>query len=313
MNDIQAPVLAYGPLFVFLYVLVKQAGMPLPAVPLLVATGALAAEGKTSFALTLISVIVACVLADTAWYASGRRFGGKLLGILCRLSISRDVCVRDTQSLYRRVGPMLLLVAKFVPGAGGITVVMAGLTRLSAKKFLMFDTLGSALWAGAWLLIGSYFHQAFTNMIVLIRLYGVESIEIAVPAFVAYVAFKIIRRRRAIRRSSEIPFISWRELQNWRDEGKNFLLLDVRTFAIDPLPGAVELDPHTSIATIEAIFATQFVDTAELFGRDIVVYCDCPEGASAAPFAGLLRSAGYQNLWVIARVEERWSVDLKKA
>jgi membrane protein DedA with SNARE-associated domain/rhodanese-related sulfurtransferase len=294
-------------------VLMKQTGLPLPAVPLLVATGALAAEGKTSFALTLASVIVACVLADSAWYASGRRFGGKLLGVLCRVSISRDVCIRDTQSLYRRVGPMFLLVAKFVPGAGGLTVVMAGLTRLSAKKFLIFDTLGSALWAGAWLLIGGYFHQAFANMIAVIHQYGVEGMEIAVPAFVAYIACKIIRRRRATRRGSGIPFISWQELQGWRDEERHFLLLDVRTLAIDPLPGAVELDPHASIATIEAIFATHFVDAAELFSRDIIVYCDCHAGASAASFARQLRSAGYRNLWVLAGVAERRSVDLKQA
>src|SRR5689334_11087978 len=106
----------WGIALVFVAVLVEQAGLPLPAAPMLVGAGALAQQELMRPELVLVVALAASLAADHLWFFAGRRRGRALLGFLCRVSLSPDTCVRRTDDLIARHGPALLLVAKFVPG-----------------------------------------------------------------------------------------------------------------------------------------------------------------------------------------------------
>src|SRR3546814_4279088 len=84
------------------------------AYPILVITGALLDTGAYS-AFTLLCVAVfGALLADFGWYLAGQRYGRRMLSALCRISLSPDSCVRQTESIYLRWGPPSLMVAKFI-------------------------------------------------------------------------------------------------------------------------------------------------------------------------------------------------------
>src|SRR5437016_12765252 len=136
----------YGLAIVFANVLIEQLGIPVPAVPTLVIAGALAAEGKLSAPLLFVVAILACSLADTAWYLAGRRFGNGVMKLLCRISLTPDWCVSDTQARFERSGTKALVIAKFVPGLATIAPPLAGATRIGWTQFLFYNTLGAGLW-----------------------------------------------------------------------------------------------------------------------------------------------------------------------
>src|ERR1700740_2610240 len=94
----------YGYILLFVWVLVEQLGIPLPATPLLVAAGALSAEHKISFPLCLAVGMAACIAADMAWFIIARRYGHQVLRILCKLSMEPTICVRRTQDSFGRRG-----------------------------------------------------------------------------------------------------------------------------------------------------------------------------------------------------------------
>ncbi|MGA8042105.1 MAG: hypothetical protein WCA37_04815, partial [Terracidiphilus sp.] len=77
--------LVYGYLLLFLWVLVEQLGLPLPAVPILLAAGALSAQHELSFSLAFSAGLAAALIADTSWFLIGRRYGHHVLRILCKL------------------------------------------------------------------------------------------------------------------------------------------------------------------------------------------------------------------------------------
>jgi membrane protein DedA with SNARE-associated domain len=79
--------LLYGYLLLFAWVLVEQLGIPLPATPVLLAAGALSAEHELSFAFAFLAGLAASLLADTAWFLIGRRYGHHVLRVLCKLSL----------------------------------------------------------------------------------------------------------------------------------------------------------------------------------------------------------------------------------
>jgi membrane protein DedA with SNARE-associated domain len=68
----------------------------------LLVAGALVADGRFAPAPTVAAVVLACLFADTAWFALGRRRGNAVLRVLCRTEAGRLVgSVQDT----RRVTP----------------------------------------------------------------------------------------------------------------------------------------------------------------------------------------------------------------
>ena len=113
-----------GLLFVLLSVLLEQAGVPIPAYPVLLVTGAMAAQGEFPVAALLATAVLACLVADSAWYAAGARYGRRILRGLCRLSLSPDGCVRQTDALFARFGAPSLMLAKFVPGFATIATAV---------------------------------------------------------------------------------------------------------------------------------------------------------------------------------------------
>src|ERR1017187_6796431 len=125
MNEATLFLIRYGPLLVFTVMFLDQMGVPLPAVPLLLAAGALSATGKFSPLLGLGITVLACLLADTFWFYLGRHRGHRVLGLLCRISLEPDSCVRRTQNVFTRYGLRGVLVAKFLPGLSTVAPPLA--------------------------------------------------------------------------------------------------------------------------------------------------------------------------------------------
>src|SRR5713101_1616555 len=106
----------YRILMITINVLANQLGLPVPVIPTLIVAGAWAAQGTISPVALFASAIVACVCADSVWFLAGRIYGNGVMKLLCRISLTPDSCVSDTQSRFERWGSNALLVAKFVPG-----------------------------------------------------------------------------------------------------------------------------------------------------------------------------------------------------
>src|SRR5713101_7854818 len=138
--------LHHGYSVLFAFVLAEQIGLPIPALPMLLAMGALAGAGRLSFAAALALAVAASVSADTIWYWMGRKRGYAVLNLLCRIALEPDSCVRQTENVFSRFGAGSLLFAKFVPGLSTAAPPLAGLFRMPLPRFLLADTAGAAIW-----------------------------------------------------------------------------------------------------------------------------------------------------------------------
>src|SRR5262249_58983747 len=94
----------HGYVLLFGWVLLEQMGLPIPAVPLLIAAGRLARAGKMNLTFAVVLAFIAVILADLFWYSLGRYRGGRILKLLCRISLEPDSCVRRTENLFVRHG-----------------------------------------------------------------------------------------------------------------------------------------------------------------------------------------------------------------
>ena len=286
-QDLVSLVSHYGLAVVFISVLVEQLGLPVPAIPVLVVAGALAADGKLSAPGLFAVALLACLIADTAWYVAGRLYGNRVMKTLCRISLTPDLCVSQTQTRFERWGINALVLAKFVPGLAMIAPPLAGATRIGWPPFLLFNTLGSALWVGAGLGGGMLFKPQVEYLLEKMEHAGSVAIFILVTLLAGYVAFKWWERHRffAMLRMARINVD---ELYRLMDAGQAPVIVDVRSAtarAIDPrqIPGALHVPLHA-------------VDQhAKELSRDseIILYCTCPNEVSAAEAAKLLMRSGF--------------------
>src|ERR1019366_10720 len=94
----------YGYVLIFGWVFAEQIGIPIPAIPVLLAAGALCGMQRINAAAVLALAIVAAVGADVIWYELGRRKGIRVLQFLCKISLEPDSCVRRTENVFARNG-----------------------------------------------------------------------------------------------------------------------------------------------------------------------------------------------------------------
>jgi membrane protein DedA with SNARE-associated domain len=189
----------YGLLLVFTNVLVEQLGAPVPAVPTMVATGALAAYGAFPLALALAVTTSACVLADCVWYSIGRRSGRRALNSLCRLSPSPEDCPQRAEGRFMRRGPLAIVLAKFVPGFGILTTTLAGVLGTSLSYFLALDALGAMLWTGLNLFLGWWLHDSVAAVLEAIARSGRWGLAALAALLAVWVGSKLWRMRHVRR------------------------------------------------------------------------------------------------------------------
>jgi len=279
----------YGLALVFVNVLLLQAGFPVPAYPTLIVTGALAARAPYTLAGLLATAVAASVIADIGWYMIGRRLGGRVLRTLCRISLSPDSCVRQTESIFTRWGARSLTVAKFVPGFASVATAMAGIVRLSPWRFLVFDAIGAALWSGVALALGYLFRDAVNDVLDVLSAMGRYGLMVIVSAFVIYVVVKWVQRQRFIRQL-KMDRVTVQELRDLVDAGTPTTVIDVRSklsqSVTGRIPGALTVDVTNMKLELLAIPPT----------NEVIVYCACPNEASAVRVAQALRQRGFQRV-----------------
>jgi membrane protein DedA with SNARE-associated domain len=236
----------YGYALVFFVILLEQLGLPIPAAPIMILAGALAAGGELSFSLVVLFASIGCLIGDFVWYFFGRYKGRRVLKTLCSLSLSPESCVQKTESSFAKYGMNSLIFAKFVPGLNTIAPPMAGLVNSSFPSFLWRDLLGTYLYVLAFTIPGFFFEKAVFDITSLFEEIGRTSLAIVVAGLAAYVLFKFARLK-ILQRMLYKQRIAPEELYRRISEGENLIILDLRNPATaDPrirIPGSLRIIP----------------------------------------------------------------------
>ncbi len=267
MIDLGAQLAKYGVGFVFANVLVEQAGLPIPAIPVMVVAGALARDGKLSAWALLGAATAAAAIADSLWFSLGRWQGRRVLKTVCRIAVSPDSCVRSMERLYERFGLRSLLFCKFVPGFSTVAPTLAGTLQAPRWRFMLFDALGAAIWAAAALGTGELFHRALDRVLAVLDRMGSLALVALAGALAAYVGWRFEQRRR-FRRELRMARLSVAELSGLLAGPEPPLVVDARS------PGAVGLDPRHIPGALRLGWDEVEQRLAELpRTRELVLYC----------------------------------------
>jgi len=267
MEAMTALLAQHGLALVFFNVLLTQAGVPVPAMPVLIVAGAFVAQGQIGPASLMLVAVVASLIGDTLWYFAGRRHGYRVLRTLCRVAIEPDSCVKQTETIFERWGAPSLMLAKYVPGFSTVAPPLAGTMRVGLAAFLGYSAIAALLWAGLPVVLGAVFHAEVERALGWLEGMGTGALMVIAAAVVLYIGVKVIQRTMLIRFLRMVR-ISVDELRDLLRTDSRPLVLDVRSATarkLDPrrIPGAIAVD-------IEAPQGALFAVPPD---REIVVYC----------------------------------------
>jgi membrane protein DedA with SNARE-associated domain/rhodanese-related sulfurtransferase len=290
----------HGYTLLFVWILAEQLGLPIPAGPLMLAVGALAKKGLMRLPTALMLPLIAVGICDLLWYELGRRGGMKVLRVICRISLEPDSCVRRTQLNFERNGGWALVVAKFIPGLNAIAPPLAGVSRMPWRRFALFDGLGALLWTAAYIGTGYIFGAQLARIVEQLSFLGRGLFAAAVAALAGYIGMKFVNRRRFLRRL-RVSRITPDELKEKIDANEEVIVVDLRhslEFEAEPetIPGAVHMDAAEMEEALEVIPRD----------RDIVLFCNCPNEATAAEMASRLQRLGITRIRPLAGGLDGW-------
>jgi membrane protein DedA with SNARE-associated domain/rhodanese-related sulfurtransferase len=300
MNEANAFVSQYGEILLFAVVFAEQIGLPLPAIPVLLAAGALAGAGKIDLTGAIVLSVIACVAGDLIWYELGRWRGRRALNLLCRISLEPDSCVRRTENFFTRHGVRSLVLAKFIPGLSTLAPALAGLFRISMQRFLLYNGLGAVLWTLAFIIPGYLLSDQIERLAEVAERLGIWLAFFFGAGIATYLVYKFVHRQ-LVMRELRIARITAEELKRMMDNGNELMVVDLRG-ALDH-----EADPYTIRGALR-MTAEELEQRHHEIPRhqDVILFCACPNEATAAKMALMLRSKGITRVRPLAGGIDAW-------
>jgi membrane protein DedA with SNARE-associated domain len=267
MSDPLDALARHGNALLFAAVFIEQVGVPIPSAPVVIAAGVLVAGGRMNLPEVLAIVLAASLSADWIWYLLGKRYGARVLGFLCRVSIEPDSCVRNTEDGFAQHGPWLIVSAKFVPGLSAVTPPLAAMVGIGAPRFLALDALGTLTQTLILVGAGWVLHGPFGRLGRWLAASGARAPLVLGTALLAYVAWRCLRRWRVLR-DLRMARVTPPQLKARLDAGESVFIVDLRhrvrpEAGMSTIPGALRMQPDE----LEARHAEIPRD------RDVVLFC----------------------------------------
>ncbi len=144
----------------------------LPGDSLLFAAGTFCASGSLDLTFIFVLLSVAAILGDAVNYSIGKYAGPQVLTGNNRF-LKKEYLDR-THRFFERYGSKTIVIARFVPIVRTFAPFLAGVGKMSYRRFAIFNIVGALLWISICVLSGYFFgnlpivKQNFTLVILMI-------------------------------------------------------------------------------------------------------------------------------------------------
>ena len=206
-----------------------------------------------------------------------------------RFSLSLDTTLRTARHWFERFGVPLLALSKFVPGLGLVSSPLLGTTLIDVRVFVFWDLVGATLWASAWMLGGAILKAEVAQLLMFVRTYGLTALDVLGMAAGAFLAYRWVRRLQ-FRRWLAKYRISPEQLDEMMRSDAPPVIFDARPEEVrrkeaHRIKGAIPLDLASS-GKVDEMFRE----------HEVVVYCVCPNEATAKQIVRQLKAKGFRNV-----------------
>ena len=128
----------------------------LPGDSLLFTAGLLSAQGALELPLLMIILFAAAVLGDTINYQMGSAIGPKIFSQQNVRFLNKEY-LDKTHAFYEKYGGKTIIFARFIPIIRTFAPFVAGIGKMSYRRFLIYNLIGAIFWVALFTFAGYYF------------------------------------------------------------------------------------------------------------------------------------------------------------
>ncbi|MGW3418399.1 DedA family protein [Streptomyces phaeochromogenes] len=135
-------------------------GFFLPGDSLLFTAGLLITSNQLDFPLwaAVVLICIAAIVGDQVGYMFGKKVGPSLFTRPDSRLFKQENVVK-AHEFFEKHGPKSLVLARFVPIVRTFTPIIAGVSGMKYRSFLIFNVIGGILWGAGVTLLGSWLGQ----------------------------------------------------------------------------------------------------------------------------------------------------------
>jgi membrane protein DedA with SNARE-associated domain len=203
LHDLQPTLNHYGYLAVGGLVLLEDFGVPVPGETVLILASVYAGAGRLNIWLVALIGFIGAVLGDNIGFGIGHFGGRPLIERWGRYILLTPERLDKATAFFERRGASIIIIARFVEGLRQANGIVAGTTGMHWARFLLFNSIGAALWVGVWSSIGYFSGSHIDSIYATATRYSVYfGIAVGV-SLIAYITWRVLRARRDRRERRE--------------------------------------------------------------------------------------------------------------
>lgn len=186
---------SWGYPIVGLFVAIESSGIPFPGETMLLAAAVYAGTGHLAIGWVIVAASAGAILGDNLGYAAGRYGGRALVGRYGKYIRLTPRHLQSAEDFFDRHGDKTVFFGRHVAVLRAWAALLAGLNRMSWKKFLLFNAAGGILWASMYGMLGYALGNNLPLLWRIVHVLGVGGVVGAVA--IGLIAYLLWRRRGA--------------------------------------------------------------------------------------------------------------------
>ncbi|MET8246890.1 DedA family protein [Streptomyces sp. NPDC005202] len=192
-----APLLShYGYWAVGAVVFVEDFGIPAPGETIVIAAGVYAGAGRLNIVAVAVIAFAAAVAGDNIGYLIGRTGGRAFVHRWGRYVFLTPKRFQAAERFFTRHGGKIVTVARFIEGLRQANGIIAGTAGMPWHRFLVFNSLGAALWVGLWVTVAYVAGEHITAVYDEITRYQIHVLVALGVLLLVFLVRHLVRRRR---------------------------------------------------------------------------------------------------------------------
>ena len=199
LQPVAGPIDHYGYWAIALLLLLENIGVPVvPGEFSLIAGAIFAGTGRAGLNVVVLGVIAVatCFVGSEIGYGIGRVGGRAVVLRFGRYAFVREHHLDRAEAAVARYGGPLVLIARFIVGLREFNGIIAGVTGMQWRRFLVYNAVGAAAWVAVWVsagyLAGDHIQTIYRDA----TRYSGYVLAAVVVVLAVFIARRILSRRR---------------------------------------------------------------------------------------------------------------------
>ena len=198
LNALSGPLNQFGYWAILVLVMLEDFGIPVPGETILIAASIYAGHQQLNVVAVGLVGFAAAVIGDNIGFAIGH-FGGRALALRWgRYVFLTEERLTRAERFFAHHGGKIIVLARFIEGLRQANGIIAGISGMHWRRFLVFNAIGAALWVGTWVSLGYLAGNHIDTIYHYITQYSLYVLIALAVLLTSYIAWRVLRRRRRV-------------------------------------------------------------------------------------------------------------------